>query len=204
MSEIKCYTCNKPAESRCTKCIKTYYCSKICQKNDWQNHKLICKNIQKEVNEIQELSYTLNKMDQIKSCSQCNISFNKDSEIITCANNGYCSINCREIHQTINKKNHDRNKFSTLLSFQCTKREYLTISKIQDKEIIDKFDEIIVGIKRNEQHFDMTLIFPFLAEMKKYYEDNPALKIENTKIYKKLMKEYDEGKRTIDSDDYFN
>ena len=204
MSEIKCIKCNKPAESRCTKCIKTYYCGVICQRSEWTDHKSICKNIQKEVDKIQELSYTLNRMDKIKSCTNCNISFNKDSEIITCAENGYCSDNCRIIHQTINKKNHDRKKFSTLLSFQCTKHEYLTKSKIQDKEIIDKFDEIIAGIKRNEQHFDMTLIFPFMAEIKQYYEDNPDLKIENNKTYKKLMKEYDEGKRTFENHDYFS
>lgn len=34
--------CGKSAECCCAKCRKTFYCSRICQTNDWSAHKSIC------------------------------------------------------------------------------------------------------------------------------------------------------------------
>lgn len=37
-----CARCGKPADLRCARCKKTYYCSKECQKADWPSHKRSC------------------------------------------------------------------------------------------------------------------------------------------------------------------
>jgi hypothetical protein len=203
MSQIPCVKCNKPSESRCSACITTYYCSKDCQKNDWPNHKIECKKKQKEVEKFHNIGSYLCEWDKMTHCSNCNILFNDTIEIITCANNGYCSSSCRQIHQTINKKNHDRLRFSTLISFQSQKNLYITKSKIQDKEIIEKYDEVIEGIKHDIQHTDLTLLYPFMSEMKQIYNDNPFFRETIIKKHEKLMKEYDEGKRSFNDPDYF-
>src|SRR6266536_2388050 len=39
-----CYVCQKPTNTRCSKCHQTYYCSKECQKIDWKEHKKSCGN----------------------------------------------------------------------------------------------------------------------------------------------------------------
>ena len=38
---MNCQVCDKPANKRCVNCI-TNYCSRECQKNDWNNHKYYC------------------------------------------------------------------------------------------------------------------------------------------------------------------
>jgi hypothetical protein len=38
-----CHFCSKEAKYYCDHCISQYYCSYECQKNDWKNHKKICK-----------------------------------------------------------------------------------------------------------------------------------------------------------------
>ena len=51
---MKC--CNKQCDVRrtklstCNQCQKSFYCSKICQKQDWKEHKLVCKEISEERN----------------------------------------------------------------------------------------------------------------------------------------------------------
>ncbi|CAF1186512.1 unnamed protein product [Adineta steineri] len=42
IEQQKCWTCGKPATSRCAKCHTTSYCSVKCQKKDWGKHKIIC------------------------------------------------------------------------------------------------------------------------------------------------------------------
>ena len=204
MSQIPCVKCNKPSESRCSACITTYYCSKDCQKSDWPNHTPNCKKKQKEIDELHEISSSLCEWDKMTNCSNCNILFNDTIEIITCANNCYCSSSCRQIHQTINKKNHDRLRFSALISFQQQRNLYITKSKIQDKEIVEKYDEVIAGIRHDIQHNDLTLVYPFMSEMKNFYKDNPSIRANEIKKYEKLMKEYDEGKRSFDEPDYYS
>lgn len=39
----KCNFCNRPSTFICTICKIKFYCSKECQKKDWQNHKKSCK-----------------------------------------------------------------------------------------------------------------------------------------------------------------
>jgi hypothetical protein len=204
MSQIPCNTCQKPADTRCADCITTYYCNRECQKKDWKNHKSNCKKKQKDVNDIVNLSHKVCKYDQMKSCSNCNILFNENTNIITCASNGYCSDTCRQIHQTINKKNHDRLRFSSMLSYQFMKYIYVTKSKIQDLQIIEKMNEIINGVRNDVQHSDMELVMPFMTEIGKIFDDNPNLRKSQIKKYEKLMKEYDEGNRSFDEADYYN
>lgn len=39
-----CYCCKRlNGEKRCARCKIAFYCSEECQKNDWRNHKLVCK-----------------------------------------------------------------------------------------------------------------------------------------------------------------
>jgi MYND finger len=38
-----CAVCGKPAKNICSRCRTTHYCSVDCQKAQWPNHKLICK-----------------------------------------------------------------------------------------------------------------------------------------------------------------
>lgn len=45
-SRYMCFVCRgkgKPKLLKCTTCQRTRYCSKVCQKKDWNNHKLRCK-----------------------------------------------------------------------------------------------------------------------------------------------------------------
>jgi hypothetical protein len=39
----RCFVCNNHTKNVCSKCMKTKYCSKECQKSDWKNHKPKCK-----------------------------------------------------------------------------------------------------------------------------------------------------------------
>jgi len=39
----KCETCKSPANKRCSECFLAWYCSGVCQKEDWPNHKVVCK-----------------------------------------------------------------------------------------------------------------------------------------------------------------
>lgn len=45
---MKCNKCGKEGNKRCSKCKKVFYCSIKCQKDDWKDHKVICKMICKE------------------------------------------------------------------------------------------------------------------------------------------------------------
>lgn len=38
----KCGRCNKDCNNRCNRCLKIFYCSRKCQKQDWENHKKNC------------------------------------------------------------------------------------------------------------------------------------------------------------------
>merc|ERR1712098_927740 len=50
---VKCANCGILEKSekqfqKCSRCGFVFYCSKACQKNDWLNHKQICKEIRKQ------------------------------------------------------------------------------------------------------------------------------------------------------------
>merc|ERR1712098_202852 len=50
---VKCANCGVLEKSekqfqKCSRCGFVFYCSKACQKSDWQNHKQICKQIRKQ------------------------------------------------------------------------------------------------------------------------------------------------------------
>eukprot|EP01083_Nonionella_stella_P007539 21770_1 len=49
---VECNTCRQTIlggkRFRCSKCKTTYYCDKVCQENDWKNHKKYCKVPSKE------------------------------------------------------------------------------------------------------------------------------------------------------------
>ena len=42
-----CKVCQSLAIFNCSRCENAYYCSEICQKNDWINHESNCTNIEK-------------------------------------------------------------------------------------------------------------------------------------------------------------
>jgi len=39
---IRCQTCGKPSEKRCTRCKAVSYCNTECQRADWPTHKGVC------------------------------------------------------------------------------------------------------------------------------------------------------------------
>ena len=43
ISNSTCLQCSKPAETKCSRCKVTYYCSRECQKLNWKQHKSYCK-----------------------------------------------------------------------------------------------------------------------------------------------------------------
>jgi hypothetical protein len=50
---VKCSYCGVLEETKkqfqkCSRCGFVFYCSKTCQRNDWQNHKKICKELRKQ------------------------------------------------------------------------------------------------------------------------------------------------------------
>merc|ERR1712098_760492 len=50
---VKCAKCGVFEKSekqfqKCSRCGSVFYCSKVCQRSDWQNHKQICKQIGKQ------------------------------------------------------------------------------------------------------------------------------------------------------------
>ena len=47
MSLEPCSVCSKEASKKCSNCKLQFYCSKQCQKEDWKNHKAICKEVSK-------------------------------------------------------------------------------------------------------------------------------------------------------------
>ena len=40
-----CALCGKTAETKCTACKAVFYCSKVCQKKHWKEHKFECKKL---------------------------------------------------------------------------------------------------------------------------------------------------------------
>ncbi len=51
-----CLVCKttKAKTKRCSKCVSAYYCSSKCQKEDWKNHKALCKRVASENNKTSE------------------------------------------------------------------------------------------------------------------------------------------------------
>ena len=44
----KCIVCGKDATTVCSVCKRACYCSRSCQKRDWDQHKLVCNKLQKD------------------------------------------------------------------------------------------------------------------------------------------------------------
>lgn len=42
LQEAHCHFCLFPAQKRCSRCLSVYYCSALCQKLDYKEHRLIC------------------------------------------------------------------------------------------------------------------------------------------------------------------
>lgn len=53
-----CSTCKKPANLRCTKCKLEWYCTRKCQANHWEKHKLLCSSNSGLYKEFNSPSYT--------------------------------------------------------------------------------------------------------------------------------------------------
>jgi hypothetical protein len=43
-----CSKCNAPGTNWCSTCGSSHYCSKLCQKDDWPVHKLLCKSFARD------------------------------------------------------------------------------------------------------------------------------------------------------------
>lgn len=196
MNTMKCSLCSNPAASRCAKCITTYYCNEVCQKNHWPTHKEECKKSQKTLESFQNLGRIINKVDQMKSCNNCNINFTPSIKIITCAEKCYCSEECQNIYQLRNKKEHDKRIFITVIIFQIGKYEYVTKTSTLDPEIIAQFDKVIHEIKNGFSQCDKSLIEPIMAKNLRPCPEKKA-------IIEKLLKEYDEGRRTVNDHNVF-
>lgn len=41
--QLGCFTCGSPVKSKCKGCKVALYCSPVCQKHGWKNHKLVCR-----------------------------------------------------------------------------------------------------------------------------------------------------------------
>merc|ERR1712204_103487 len=51
LKKMKCLYCGSKGKlSSCTACMSALYCSKLCQKRDWKEHKHHCRKMKKEVN----------------------------------------------------------------------------------------------------------------------------------------------------------
>lgn len=58
----RCKKCNKEdASEKCGHCKTVCYCDKLCQKEDWSDHKNICKLYNKPVNKIIQFIYFLDE-----------------------------------------------------------------------------------------------------------------------------------------------
>ena len=56
--------CKNEAKNQCSQCKKAFYCSRICQKQDWSNHKLICSTKKELIHEkIEEGKEGISKLD---------------------------------------------------------------------------------------------------------------------------------------------
>ena len=52
LGEALCARCGKPGATgmlRCSKCKSVRYCSRECQRSDWKQHKLRCKEVSKDL-----------------------------------------------------------------------------------------------------------------------------------------------------------
>jgi len=196
MEPQKCSYCNKTAANRCGTCIITYYCDQVCQKNHWPIHKKECKLSQKKIESFQNIGKILCKYDQMKSCNNCNLSFTPSTTFITCADKCYCSKECQNSYQMKHKKQHDRQLFITILMLQVSKYEYIKNTSTRDSEIIAQFDQVIHEVKNGATHCNKELIDPIMAQNLK-----PCF--ETKVIIEKLLKEYEEGRRTVNDDNVF-
>ncbi len=51
----ECKICKNLTPTFCSKCKTVYYCSQICQKKDWKNHKIKCKKKRNDFSKINSL-----------------------------------------------------------------------------------------------------------------------------------------------------
>ncbi|TFK49587.1 hypothetical protein OE88DRAFT_1662109 [Heliocybe sulcata] len=97
-----CELCGADAQTRCSACKHTWYCSPSCQQEDWRAHKKGCK--------IQQMLNVINEKDDKKEaqtrpvegrCTGCNVKFGEEEECDqVCEDCGYrtcmdCSCSSR-------------------------------------------------------------------------------------------------------------
>jgi hypothetical protein len=80
---------------------------------------------------------------------------------------------------------------------QVAKYEYIKNTSTRDSEIIAQFDQVIHEIKNGATHCNKDLIDPIMAQNLK---PTPEKKV----IIGKLVKEYEEGRRTMNDDNFFS
>jgi hypothetical protein len=156
-----------------------------------------CNKVQKTVENFNTINRWVNDYDKMKSCHNCNVNFTQSTQFITCAEKCYCSKECQNAYQTKNKKEHDRKKFVTILMYQLCRYDYITKSPTNDIEIVDQFNKAIQDIKSDKTQINKSLIEPIMAQ-------NFMSSREHKNTIEKLVKEYDEGRRTIEDPNIYN
>jgi hypothetical protein len=91
----------------------------------------------------------------------------------------------------------NKKKFINILFTTYGRYKYIT-SGGNDTEIIDQFNKAILGRKNDERHYELNLIQPIMA---KYA--TPSSK-EEYLIFVKIIKEFDEGRRTFNDPHFFS
>mmetsp|Transcript_19945 Transcript_19945/g.28666 ORF Transcript_19945/g.28666 Transcript_19945/m.28666 type:complete len:114 (-) Transcript_19945:152-493(-) len=61
--------CNQPADKRCSKCKKTYYCSRSHQTDHWSTHKSDCKTFAKTLKDNDDANKSnISQTGEMRSC----------------------------------------------------------------------------------------------------------------------------------------
>jgi hypothetical protein len=153
-----------------------------------------------------------------QKCSKCEKP--ATARCANCSSTYYCDQQCQRAHWSTHKvecnKIHksvsdfskigealvgsiadNKIKFINILQTTYSRYRYIT-SGGNDTEIIDQFDKAILSRKNDEEYYELDLIRPIMAKYSR-----PSSK-EEFLIFVKIIKEFDEGKRTFNDPHFFS
>ncbi|RIA79565.1 hypothetical protein C1645_840398 [Glomus cerebriforme] len=96
-----CKLCQKPSTSRCAKCHQIFYCSRECQKEDWNEHKKSCGN-SPVVKNNETIDENFRKFPIMNDCKVCQKP--STSKCAKCHQIFYCSRECQKEDWNEHKK----------------------------------------------------------------------------------------------------